>query len=86
MRSILLALVCCFLGVSLLGCAGGCGPTLPDIRLQPPLLFERGDTSVPGPRLVPQTYYAAPTYSAPVPSAFSAPCLPAPVRAAPCVP
>ena len=75
MKLFLIALVACFLVAGLLGCAAGRGPSLPDIRLQPPLLFELGDQSVPGPRLQPRTYYEAPTYSpVNVPGVSTAPC------------
>lgn len=83
MKSILIALVACFPVVGLLGCTGGACATPPDIRLQWPVMLERTVPSVPGPRLVPQTVYAAPTY-APVGSPYAAPCAPAPTYAAPC--
>ena len=73
MKFVLVILTACFC-VGLLGCAGGACPTLPDIRLQPPVLFERAPATVPGPRLQPQTYYAQPTYQPMyIPPTYTAP-------------
>lgn len=72
MKFIALIVVCCFC-LGLLGCSGGGCATPPDIRFQWPVMLERTQPSVPGPRLVPQTYYAAPQYAAPTPSALGCP-------------